>query len=164
MKITFFATAALLVNVLPLSACAELTGQHLGYQHALTELRAARWNLEHRAGDAAISGREDIAIIQIDRAIGEIKKAATDDGKDLNNHPQEDSKLDHSGRLHHALALLKKALGYLAGEENNPQNLDLKHHSAEHVDAAISATEQVIHDVEKHNKMKAYILNLKNGR
>lgn len=56
MKITFFSTAALLVIVLPLSACADLPGMHPGYLHALTDLRAARWNLEHRAGDAAISG------------------------------------------------------------------------------------------------------------
>src|SRR6185437_12717264 len=29
------------------------------YLHALTDLRTARWMLEHRRGDAAVSGQED---------------------------------------------------------------------------------------------------------
>ena len=52
---------------------------HPAYLHALTDLRDARWNLEHRPGDSAVSTQEDIAIVEIDRAIAEAKTAAMED-------------------------------------------------------------------------------------
>ncbi|MEH2129414.1 MAG: hypothetical protein V7K86_01855, partial [Nostoc sp.] len=36
------------------SAYADLPGKHPYYLHALTDLRTARWLLEHRPGDAAV--------------------------------------------------------------------------------------------------------------
>ena len=72
MKITFTATAALLAIVLPISACADLPSKRPEYLHALSDLRDARWNLEHRPRDAAVSGQEDVAITEIDYAIVEI--------------------------------------------------------------------------------------------
>ena len=36
------------------AGAADLPGHHPAYLHALTDLRAARWNLEHRPGDAEI--------------------------------------------------------------------------------------------------------------
>ena len=50
--------------------------QHPAYLHALTDLRDARWNLEHRAGDAAVSTQEDVAIVETDRAINDARTAA----------------------------------------------------------------------------------------
>jgi hypothetical protein len=61
-----------LAFVLPLAANADLPGNHPAYLHALSDLRAARWMLEHRAGDAAVSGQEDVAITEIDAAINEM--------------------------------------------------------------------------------------------
>ena len=61
---------------LPLAANADLPGRHPAYLHALTDLRAARWMLQHRPGDVALSTHEDIAITEIDKTIGEIKHAA----------------------------------------------------------------------------------------
>ena len=58
--------------LLPLLANADLPGKHPAYLHALTDLRAARWMLEHRPGDAAVSANEDAAINEIDTAIREI--------------------------------------------------------------------------------------------
>ena len=58
--------------LLPLFANADLPGKHPAYLHALTDLRTARWMLEHRPGDAAVSGNEDAAITEIDAAIREI--------------------------------------------------------------------------------------------
>jgi hypothetical protein len=74
-------------------------GKHPAYLHALSDLRTARWMLEHRPGDAAVSGQEDVAITEVDAAIGEIKRAAIDDGKDIHDHPKDDVAADRPGRL-----------------------------------------------------------------
>src|ERR1700760_458737 len=81
------------------AANADLPGKHPYYLHALSDLRAARWMLEHRPGDAAVSGQEDVGVIEIDKAIGEIKHAAIDDGKDIHEHPKVDVPNDRPGRL-----------------------------------------------------------------
>jgi hypothetical protein len=127
---------------------ADLPGAHPAYLHALTDLRAARWNLEHRPGDAAVSTQEDIAIVETDRAIREAKVAAVEDGKNIENHPPEDAALDRPGRLHHAMELLHKAKDDVAREEDNPQARNLRNRIVEHVDLAIEATGRAIHDVE----------------
>jgi hypothetical protein len=140
--------AALLPAVLPVAAHADVPGRHPGYLHALTDLRDARWSLEHRAGDAAVSGQEDVAVTEIDRAINDIKTAARFDEKDLRDHPHEDAHLDRPGRLHNALDLLRKAHGDLAGEEDNPEVRGLRRSAIDHVDRATGATEHAIVDVE----------------
>src|ERR1700758_2720053 len=89
----------MLLAALPFVASADLPGKHPYYLHALTDLRTARWMLEHRPGDAAVSGQEDVAITEIDGAIGEIKRASIDDGKDVHDHPKADAPHDHPGRL-----------------------------------------------------------------
>src|SRR5579863_6004919 len=98
--------ACLLTLTLPFAAHADLPGKHPAYLHALADLRTARWMLEHRPGDAAVSEHEDRAIMEIDKAIGEIKHAAIDDGKDIHDHPPMDVAPDRPGRLHKALELL----------------------------------------------------------
>jgi hypothetical protein len=150
-KLQLSATVAVLAtaSLLSLAACADSPGRHPGYLHALTDLRDARWNLEHRPGDAAVSGQEDEAIMEVDAAINEVKKAAVEDGKDLWNHPPEDAHLNRAGRLHHAVELLQKARQDLAQEEDNPEARGLKKRSIEHVEHAIHATEHAIRDVER---------------
>jgi hypothetical protein len=145
-RILFAAAVALL----PLTAHADLPGKHPYYLHALSDLRTARWMLEHRPGDAAVSGQEDVAIQQIDAAIGEIKHASIDDGKDLKDHPAVDVPNDHPGRLHKAAELLRKVHKDVDREEDDPTAKDLKHRSLEHVQAALKATDQAIKDVETH--------------
>jgi hypothetical protein len=66
----------------------------------LSDLREARWLIEHRPGDWAQTADEVEAIRQIDAAINDIKKAAIDDGKNLNDHPPVDAHLDNRGRIH----------------------------------------------------------------
>jgi hypothetical protein len=131
-----------------LAAHADLPGAHPAYLHALTDLRTARWMLEHRPGDAAVSGREDEAITEIDAAIGEIKRAAIDDGKDIHDHPAVDAPGDRPGRLHKALELLRKTHNDVAREEDDPMTRGLRDRAVGHIDGAIHATEHAIHDVE----------------
>src|SRR6201996_8176996 len=80
----------------------ETDGPHPYYLHALSDLRAARWMIEHRPGNWAQTQDEIEAVHRIDAAIGEIKKASIEDGKDLADHPHVDERPDRSGRLHAA--------------------------------------------------------------
>ena len=147
---TVLAAFALCASFTALSAnAAELPGKHPAYLHALTDLRAARWNLEHRPGDAAVGAQEDVAIVETDRAIQEAKTAAMEDGKNIEDHPHEDAKINRAGRLHHALELLNKAKNDVAREEDNPETRDLRNRIVEHVDLALEATRHAIHDVEQ---------------
>jgi hypothetical protein len=141
----------LLAAMIPLGAQADLPGKHPYYLHALTDLREARWMLEHRPGDAAVSGEEDVAITRIDETINEIKKAAIDDGKDIHDHPPGDAHLDHPGRLHHADEILHKVHSDIAREEDDPMTRGLRDRAIHHLDEAIHATQKAIHDVEMHH-------------
>jgi hypothetical protein len=136
-----------LLVALPLIASADLPGKHPFYLHALSDLRTARWMLEHRPGDAAVSGQEDVAITEIDAAIGEIKRAAIDDGKDIHDHPATDAPKDRPGRLHKALELLRKTHSDVAREEDDPMTKGLRNRAVGHIDGAIHATEKAIGDV-----------------
>lgn len=130
-----------LMGLVPLVAGAQpLPGNHPGYLHSLSDLRQARWFLYHQPGDSAVAGDEDVAITEIDAAIGEIKRASIDDGKDLNDHPHVDVK-EHGSRLLKSIEALKRAHGDIDGEEDNPMARELRHRALEHVDRAIRAAE-----------------------
>ncbi len=137
----------MLLAALPFAASADLPGKHPYYLHALADLRAARWMLEHRPGDAAVSGQEDAAITEIDAAIGEIKRAAIEDGKDIHDHPRMDAPNDRRGRLHKALEILRKTHDDVAREEDDPMTKGLRNRAVGHIDGAIHATEKAINDV-----------------
>ncbi len=141
-------SALLLAMALPMAANADLPGKHPFYLHALSDLRAARWLLEHRPGDAAVSGQEDLGISEIDAAIGEIKRAAIDDGKDLHDHPGVQDVGDRPGRLHRALEILDKVHSDIAREEDDPTTRGLRNRAVRHVDEAIHAVHHAIGDVE----------------
>ena len=130
----------------------QLPGQHPYYLHALSDLRAARWFLYHQPGDARVYGGEDVGIREIDAAIGELKKAAIDDGKDINDHPNVDVK-EHGSRLLKAIETLKKAHADADREEDNPEAKGLKHRVLERIDkaehAAESAHAEWLKDVHK---------------
>ena len=133
----------------PFAAHADLPGNHPAYLHALTDLRTARWLIEHRPGDARVSGDEDVAIARIDETIGDIRHAAIDDGKDLRDHPPVDANLDGRGRLHRAEELLRKVHNDIAREEDDPLTRGLRDRAVHHVDEAIVATHRAIGAAER---------------
>ena len=148
---TLLAALALSTSFVSLSASAQvLPGKHPSYEHALSDLRIARWALEHRPGDAAVSSQEDVAITETDKAINELRKAIAEDGKSETARPPEDASLDHSGRLHHALELLRKAHADVHQEEDNPQARVARNRIDEHLDVAIKAAERAVHDFDTH--------------
>jgi hypothetical protein len=138
LALSVVAAAAALTSV---SAFADLPGKHPAYLHALTDLRTARWFLNHQPGDAKVYGDEDVGIQEIDAAIGEIKRAAIDDGKDLNDHPKVDVN-EHGSRLLKAIETLNKAKSDLAQEEDNPTIHELRHRAEEHIERAIKAADR----------------------
>ena len=90
---------------------ADTPGKHPSYLHALSDLRHARAYLDKLAADDQIDNDSMRAIREIDAAIGEIKRAAIDDGKDLSDHPKIDTNLRRTDRFHKAIELLNKAAG-----------------------------------------------------
>jgi len=139
-----FLLSGLLLVALPFVANADMPGRHPFYLHALADLRAARWMLEHQQGDRAGRGAEDVAVLEIEKAMGEIKRAAIDDGKDIHEHSGVDLPVDYPGRLHKALELLRKVHSDVAREEDDPMTRGLRNRAVEHIDGAIHATERAI--------------------
>ena len=148
MKPTSMLSALLLLLALPFAANADLPGKHPYYLHALSDLRTARWMLEHRPGDAAVSAQEDVAVAEIDKAIGEIKRASIDDGKDIHDHPAVDVPGNHPGRLHKARELLRKVHSDVDREEDDPMTKGLKDRAVHHIDEAIHATDRALKDAK----------------
>jgi len=131
------------------AACAALTfadepGRHPAYLHALTDLRHARAHLERQTWSGRKDREEDHAIAEIDKAIGEIKRAAIDDGKNLNDHPPVDAHMGHRGRYRRALELLDKAHNDIAREEDDPSVRGLRNRALRHIDEAHRIVDHLI--------------------
>jgi hypothetical protein len=120
-------------------------GEHPYYLHALSDLRAARWMIQHRPGNWDQTVDEIEAVRRIDAAIGEIKKASIEDGKNLEDHPPVDERADHPGRLHAALDFLRKARQDISHDEDNVFAQGLQARAYGHIDGAINAVKRAIH-------------------
>jgi tetratricopeptide (TPR) repeat protein len=131
----------LVVFATAISTGAIAQKEHPAYLHALSDLRAARWMLDHSPGDWKKTEDEKAAVKKIDDAINEIKKAAIDDHKDLNDHPKDEIK-EHAGRLTKALEYEKKALADVEKDEDNDYAKGLKKRAREHIDEAVRLTEK----------------------
>jgi hypothetical protein len=122
-------------------------GEHPAYLHALVYLRSARAHIEHdkRGG---LGTEEQEAIKEIDSTIGRIHHASLDDGKDLNDHPPIDPKLDRKGLLHKALALLEQTKTDISEHESDnfanglrQEALGFLEEAQHHLKAALNVTE-----------------------
>jgi tetratricopeptide (TPR) repeat protein len=116
--------------------------QHPAYLHALSDLRAARWMIQHRPGNWNTTVDEMAASQKIDDAINEIKKASIDDGKDINDHPKAQEINEHAGRLVKAIEYLRKARADIAKDEDNVFAQGLQKRAYYHIDEAIRITEK----------------------
>lgn len=124
----------------------EQPGKHPHFLHALSDLRNARANLLKRAGDLAMKWDEGKAVADVDSAMGKIKQASIDDGKDLGDHPPVDAKEPRVGRLHKALAALDAAKKDVNKEEDNAFAQGLKARSLTDIDSAIMRTKEGLCD------------------
>ncbi len=115
---------------------------HPAYLHALSDLRHARGLLERPATLTANAAFDEVvAIREIDVSLNELRQAAIDDGKNVNEHPAVDARLDWRGRLHQSLGLLRSARRDVAQPEDNPQAQAVQRRALQHLDAAISFVE-----------------------
>ncbi len=125
-------------------ASAYALQQHPAYLRALSDLRAARWMIDHRPGNWQTTEDEMAAVRKIDEAINEIKRAAIDDGKDVYYHPQMDERPEHGGRLHDAKEYLRRARADIEREEDNGFAQGLRNRAFMHIDEAIRFTDRAI--------------------
>jgi hypothetical protein len=124
---------------------ADNPGKHPAYLHALSDLRDARAHLEQIGNDAVVDEQVH-ALDHIDKAIGEIKKAAIMDGKNVADHVAVDAHLARTGRFHKALELLDKAKQDVSGEEDQPDTAGLQLRVLQHIE---QARHSVVHAIEK---------------
>jgi hypothetical protein len=107
---------------------------HPAYLHALSDLRAARGYLKKPDG-VVVAWDEKKARGEIDAAIKEIKDAAIDDGKDLDDHPPIDV-ADWGGRLKKAKELLAAAERDVSEDEDNGFARGLRKRALGHIEGA----------------------------
>jgi hypothetical protein len=137
------------VIVFVVAVCATLTfadepGAHPAYLHALTDLRHARAHLERMTPSDRMDREQERAIGEIDKAIAEIKHAAIDDGKNLNDHPPVDQHMDWGGRYHKTLELLDRAHHDIAEREDDGFAHGLRRRALEHIDEAHRIVDHLI--------------------
>jgi hypothetical protein len=142
-RLAFAILAVLLFVPAYASAKPAAPREHPAYLHALTDLRDARAHLQRPDG-GELREQEKKAIHEINDDIAEIKKAAIDDGKDINDHVPVDTHMDWSGRLHRAVELLNKAHNDVAQEEDNAFAQGLQQRALEHIDKAHHHVEEAI--------------------
>jgi len=114
----------------------EVPGPHPAYLHALSDLRAARHYLNDGWAWEPVRREDNAAIREIDAAIDEIKRAAIDDGKGLNDPFPMDKHLGPHDRFRKASELLAAAHNDLARAEDVPQARGLRDRAIGHIDAA----------------------------
>lgn len=119
----------------------QIPGPHPAYLHALSDLREARAYLERWSPDERVDANEQQAINQVDAAIGEIKHAAYEDGKNLNDHPNIDTRTGRGDRFRKAEKLLEKAHHDLDHAEDLPESRGLRDRALLHIDNAWHATQ-----------------------
>jgi hypothetical protein len=130
------------------AACAVLCfadepGRHPAYLHALTDLQHTRAHLEPLAPTYHMDKEEEHAANEIDKAIVEIKGAAIDDGKNLNDHPPGDAGMDRAGRFHRAQEL-DKAHNDIIQEEGDPSIRSLRDRTLHPIDKACRIVDHLI--------------------
>jgi hypothetical protein len=142
--IRYSAILAFLVAVCATVTFADEPGRHPAYLHALSDLRDARAHLERLTPSDRMDNEEERAIGEIDKAIGEIKHASIDDGKNLEDHPPIDTHMGHRGRYHRTLELLDKAHNDIAREEDDPSVRGLRDRALHHIDEAHRIVDHLI--------------------
>ncbi|MGO9259708.1 MAG: hypothetical protein ACLQU1_25855 [Bryobacteraceae bacterium] len=91
---------------------------HPHYLSAIADLRYAR-ALLYRPDWREVMRDQRAAVDEIDRAIGEARQAAIDDGKNPDAHPPIDARMGWEGRFRKAMELLDSAQRDLSMEEDN---------------------------------------------
>ena len=126
-------------------AMADEPGRHPHYIHALSDLRAAQWQVDHRRPeDGAVREDEQVSSDEIGLAIHSVSDAASRDGKDLGYQPPPDAPLEYDGRLHAAIDLLRAAHADLAMPEDDPSARGQQRMALLRVDGALHSAQRAV--------------------
>jgi hypothetical protein len=136
------AAAVLLIGTTP--SPAQAPGRHPAYLHALSDLRLMRAYLDKLTPSERIDDESQHAIDEIDAAIGEIKEAAIEDGKNLRDHPPIDAGITPSNRFRKAREAGTAAWDDLNREEDNDYAHGLKHRAMDHIEKANHIVDHII--------------------
>jgi hypothetical protein len=131
-------------------AMAQMPGRHPHYVHALSDLRAAQWQIDHRRPeDGEMREDELVASDEVGAAIHSATAAASADAKDLGWNPPPDAPPAYDGRLHAAIDLLRAAHNDLALPEDDPMARNQQKLALLRVDAALHAAERAVNVVRR---------------
>jgi hypothetical protein len=122
--------AAAFGRPLPASTLAltQMPGRHPHRIHALSDLRAAQWQSEHRRPeDGEMREDELVASDEVAAAIHSTTSAAAADAKDLGWNTPPDAPSAYDGRPHAAIDLLHAAHNGLALPEDDPAARNQQH-------------------------------------
>jgi len=146
------ALSALVSIAMPVASWAGFFGDHPRYLHAIKDLRTARHLLE-KPEEANVKADEDAAIAELDKALGEIKRAAADDWKEDFVPPQIDVNWHHHDRLKEANRLIHKAKDDISQEEDNGSARGLRDRARRHLDLAMGSVDHAMGDksFDKHH-------------
>jgi hypothetical protein len=134
-----------IIAVAMMTSVSAFAGEHPAYLHALADLRAARWLIDHHpAKDWKQSEDEAGAVRAIDAAINEIKHAAIDDHKDLNDHTGVQEIPERQSRLRKAAELLKRTREDINQHEENGFAQGLRDRAIRQIDEALRLTQRAI--------------------
>ena len=128
-------------------AFADEYGRHPEYLHALSDLRTAVWQVDHRRPeDGRVANDEAIVHDELAAAIHDFERAARQDGKSGDWQPPPDVQLQPEGRLHAAIDLMRRARADIARQEDDPRSRAFQEHGLAHVDAALDAAQHAVGD------------------
>jgi hypothetical protein len=131
-------------------AIADEPGRHPHYIHALSDLRAAQWQIDHRRPeDGEVREDEQVSSDEVAIAIRSVTDAASREGKDLGFQPPPDVPMAYGGRLHAAIDLLRAAHNDLALPEDDPVARGQQHAALLRVDAALHAAQRATGAAER---------------
>ena len=152
MKKKSLLAALALMAAVSLPALADEYGRHPAYLHALSDLRTAAWQVDHRRPeDGQVSQDERVVRDEIRAAIGELQRAAWLDGKPIEWREPTDAWLPREGRLHAAIDLLRQVRSDVAREEDDLRSRPFQQRGLAHVDVALNAAQHAIGDVRRHD-------------
>ncbi|ADW67836.1 hypothetical protein [Granulicella tundricola] len=136
MNLKWIAAAGMMAAMVPFAGAQQVPGPHPAYLHALSDLRAARHYLNDGWAWQPVKHDDNAAIREIDAAINEIKMAAIEDGKGVNDPFPIDAHVSPHDRFRKANELLWSAHNDLSKAEDVPQSRGLRDRAILHVDRA----------------------------
>jgi hypothetical protein len=124
---------------------ANAQARHPHYLHALGDLRYARALLALGGENNSTKNSEKSAFHAVEKAMNDLKRAAIDDGKSLDDHPPIDVNVKHKDRLHRALDLLSSARRDLSVQsEDDKPALGWRKTAIHEISDAFRATEMAM--------------------